>query len=674
MNPLLTKFDTPFGSVPFDLIKEEHYLPAMNQGIELAKKEIEAIKQNAEGPTFQNTIVELEGIGEILSQATSVFFNLNSANTNDELQKLAREISPMLSAYGNDIMLDAELFARVKSVYGNKENFDLTEEDTMLLEKTYKGFVRNGALLSEDAKNKVRDIDAELSKLSLEFGEHNLAEAKKYKLVISNENDLEGMPEGVIEAASMTAKEKGDEGKWAFTLDYPSYGPFMTYCKNTDLRKELSFAMGTKSAKDDELDNREIVKRITILRHNRASLLGYASHSNFILEERMAGNPETVLNFLNDILTKARPAAVADLDELKAFALKLDNCELQSWDVAYYTEKLKKEKLNFDDEMLRPYFKIENVVDGVFQVANKLYGLTLEEKNLPTYHEETKVFEVKYENGEHVGLLYTDFFPRAGKRAGAWATSYRSQQIKGSENIRPHASIVCNFTKPTETRPSLLTFREVQTLFHEFGHALHTLLANTKYSELSGTSVFWDFVELPSQILENWTFEKECLDLFAVHYETGETIPEDLVNKLKSMLTFREGTNTLRQVALARLDMAWYSQDPSDVLDVEQFEIEVGKDTALMPHTNGTCVSTSFGHIFAGGYSSGYYSYKWAEVLDADAFEQFKKNGIFNREIATKFKDNILSRGGTKHPMELYKGFRGEEPSVDPLLRRGGLI
>ncbi len=674
MNPLLSKFETPFGAVPFDLIKEEHFLPAIKEGIKLAKEEIEAIKNNTEAPSFNNTVVALEGTGEMLGRNAGVFFNLNSSNTNDELQKLAREISPMLSAFGNDIMLDADLFSRVKSVYDNMKSFDLTEEDTMLLNKTYKGFVRNGALLSEEDKGKLREIDAELSKLSLEFGEHNLAETNKYKLVIENKEDLDGIPEGIVEAAAMAAKEKGEEGKWVFTLDYPSYGPFMTYCKNPELRKELYMAMTTKSAKDDEFDNREIVKRIAVLRHNRANLLGYPTHSHFVLEERMAGSPETVHGFLQDILEKAKPAALRDLEELKAFAQKLDNRELKNWDTSYYVEKLKKEKLNFDDEMLRPYFKIENVVDGVFQVANKLYGLTFKQLDLPTYHEDVKAFEVNYENGEHVGLLYTDFFPRGGKRAGAWATAFRGQKIKNGENIRPHASIVCNFTKPTETKPSLLTFREVQTLFHEFGHSLHNLLANTKYSELSGTSVYWDFVELPSQILENWTFEKECLDLFAKHYETGEAIPSDLVEKLKNMLTFREGSTTVRQLSLGKLDMAWYSKDPTDITDVEQFEVEVDKDTALMPHVPGTCFSTSFGHIFAGGYSSGYYSYKWAEVLDADAFEQFKKHGIFNRDIATKFKDNILSKGGTKHPMELYKAFRGEEPSVDPLLRRGGLI
>lgn len=674
MNPLLKKFDTKFGAVPFDQIKEEHFVPAIDKAIELAKIEIEEIKNNLESPTFHNTIVALDNGGEFLNQATEIFFNLNGANTNDNMQKMARDISPKLSAFMNDMNLDAKLFERVKSVFDNKRSFDLTEEEEMLLNKTYKRFVRNGALLSESDKNILREIDAEMSKLSLEFGEHNLAEVAKYKLVISDAKELEGMPEGIIEAAAMMAKEKGEEGKWVFTLDYPSYGPFVTYCKNSDLRREMFMAMNSKSFKGDELDNKNIIKRIANLRFKRANLLGYNTHSHFVLEERMASNPETVLSFSKDISKKAKQFALNDLEELKSFAKKLDGVELKNWDVAYYVEKLKKEKLNFDDEMLRPYFKLENVVQGVFEVANRLYGLTFSKVQLPVYHQDVTSYEVKNEKGEHLGLLYTDFFPRAGKRAGAWQTSFREQKVINGENIRPHASIVCNFTKPTESRPSLLTFNEVQTLFHEFGHALHTLLADTIYAGLSGTNVYWDFVELPSQIMENWTFEKECLDLFAKHYETGELIPVDLVSKLKNMLTFREGANTLRQIALGYIDMAWHAVDPTNIDDIEKLEEDAIKDISLMPHISGTSTSPSFGHIFAGGYSSGYYSYKWAEVLDADAFEEFKKNGIFNKEVAKRFKDTILSRGGTKHPMELFKLFKGKEPSVDPLLRRAGLV
>ena len=673
MNPLLNDFTGKFGEVPFDQIKVEHFLPALNESIALAKKQIAELKANPTEPNFENTILAMEYSGEWVSRNARIFFSLNGAETNAEIQALAREISPMLSQYSNDIMLDQELFQRVKKVYDRRIEQGIAGENLQLLEKSYKGFVRNGALLPENKKDQLRRLDQELSQLSLKFGENDLAETNSYQLVIDNASDLAGMPEGIIEAAATTAKQKGLEGKWVFTLHYPSYGPFMTYCQNSSLRQKMYMASATKAAVAGEHDNREIVKQIALKRHQRAQLLGFATHSNFVLEERMAGKPETVWNFMNDILVKAKPAAEREQKELENFAKKMDGAELKPWDIAYYSEKLKKEKFSIDDEMLRPYLQLEKVVEGAFTVANKLYGLSFHKVQVPGYHAEVEAYEVK-DGNRHMGLLYTDFFPRAGKRSGAWATSFRGQEVRRGVSIRPHASIVCNFTRPTESKPSLLTFREMQTLFHEFGHALHTLLADTTHGSLSGTSVYWDFVELPSQVMENWTYEMEALELFARHFQTGAVIPHDLVKKLKDSSSFREGTMTLRQLNLGMLDMSWYSRNPESVQNVEQFEIEAGKSTSLMAHIPGTVKSTSFGHIFAGGYSSGYYSYKWAEVLDADTFEFFKEKGIFNKDVAKRFRDNVLSQGGTKHPMDLYVAFRGKEPSVDALLRRGGLI
>ncbi len=673
MNPLLMNFDGKFGEVPFAQIKVEHFLPALKEAIAISKQQIAEIKSNKEKANFENTTLALEHSGEWVGRNARIFFSLNGAETNAEIQALAREISPLLSQFSNDIMLDQELFERVKVVYDRRQELGIKGEDLQLLEKSYKGFVRNGALLSAEKKEELRRLDQELSKLSLQFGENDLAETNQFQLVVDKAIDLQGMPEGVIEAAAATAKQKGLEGKWVFTLHFPSYGPFMTYCKNSELRRQMYMASATKAAVAGERDNREIVKSIAKLRHQRANLLGFKTHSHFVLEERMAGKPETVWTFLNDILQKARPAAEREQKELEDFARKLDRVELKPWDISYYSEKLKKEKFSIDDEMLRPYLQLDRVLEGAFTVAQKLYGLTFHKVALETYHPEVEVYEVK-EKERHIGLLYTDFFPRSGKRSGAWATSFRGQEVRNGVNIRPHASIVCNFTRPTDSKPSLLTFREMQTLFHEFGHALHTLLADTVHGSLSGTSVYWDFVELPSQVMENWTYEMEALELFARHYQTGELIPRDLVKKLKDSSSFREGTMTLRQLSLGILDMSWYAQDPQSVIDVEKFEIEVGKSTALMAHVPGSVKSTSFGHIFAGGYSSGYYSYKWAEVLDADTFELFQEKGIFNQEVAKRFRDNVLSKGGTKHPMELYVAFRGKEPSVDALLKRGGLI
>jgi len=670
-NPLLNTYNT----APFSKLENKHFLPAISKLIEETKAEIDAITSNTEAPTFKNTVEALENTGEKLDRATSIFFNLNSAETNDEIQKLAQEISPLLTEFSNDMLLNEKLFERLKTVYDQKSSLNLSEEQQMLLDKKYKAFSRNGANLSEEKKKELRKIDTELSKLSLSFGENVLAETNKFELHITNEKDLSGLPEGVIEAAAQTAEEKGKEG-WVFTLDYPSYVPFLTYADNRELRKKMAIAFGAKGFHNDELDNQKNVLLIATLRHKRASLLGYESHAHFVLEERMAETPEKVKSFLHELLAKAKPAAQKEFDELTAFAKELDGIDhLEKWDGAYYSEKLKQKLFNLDDEKLKPYFELKNVINGVFTVAQKLYGLHFEEvQNIDKYHPDVKTYEVKDDEGELAAIFYADFHPRAGKRNGAWMTSYKPQQIKGDTNYRPHISIVCNFTKPTASKPSLLTFNEVTTLFHEFGHALHGMLANTHYPSLSGTSVYWDFVELPSQILENWCYEKETLELFAKHYKTEELIPMEYVEKIKDSATFLEGMATLRQLSFGMLDMAWHGSDPTNVKDVKSFEIAAFEDTQLYPDVKENCMSTSFSHIFQGGYSAGYYSYKWAEVLDADAFALFKQEGIFNKKIADKFKGFVLSQGGTLDPMALYIKFRGQEPDPEALLKRAGLL
>lgn len=676
INILLKKFQTPFNTAPFSQINNSDFLPAIKEGIEKAKAEIDAITDNTEAPTFENTIEALDFSGEQLDRVTSIFFNLNSAETNDDIQKIAQEVSPLLSEFSNDITLNEALFKRIKTVYDAKDTLNLTTEQATLLDKKYKSFSRNGANLAEDKKQQLRNIDKELSQLKLKFGENVLAETNKYELHITNEDDLSGLPEGAKEAAAQLAESKDKEG-WLITLDYPSYIPFMTYADNRELRKTLAIAFGAKSFQNDELDNQEIVLNIVKLRHQRANLLGYKTHAHFVLEERMAKNPETVQTFLNDILKKAKPAAQAEFENLEQFAKDLDAIDqLQKWDSAYYSEKLKQKLFNLDDEKLKPYFKLENVIKGAFKVAEKLFGLQFEEINtIDKYHNDVLTYKVTNTNGDYISILYADFFPRPGKRNGAWMTSYKPQYVKNGENSRPHISIVCNFTKPTKSKPSLLTFNEVTTLFHEFGHALHGMLANTTYPSLSGTSVFWDFVELPSQVMENWCYEKEALELFATHYETGEMIPMELVEKIKESATFHEGMQTLRQLSFGLLDMSWHGSDsPETITNVKNFETQAFENTKLYPDVPENCMSTSFSHIFQGGYSSGYYSYKWAEVLDADAFEYFKEEGIFNSEVAQKFKDNVLSQGGTEDPMTLYKRFRGKEPQPEALLRRAGLI
>lgn len=674
MEIFLKKFENKFNTAPFSKISLSDYKKAFEETIKIARNEIDTIISNKEKATFENTIEALDFAGEQLDRLSSIFFNLNSAETSDEMQKIAQEITPLLTEFQNDIALNENLFNRVKSVYDEKENLSLRTEQATLLDKKYKSFSRNGALLAEDQKNKLRSIDTELAQLSLTFGENVLAETNNYQLHITNEEDIKGLPEGAKEMAYSLAKSKNLEG-WIFTLDFPSYVPFVTYVENRNLRKELAIAYGKKAFQKNDFNNEEIVKKIVKLRHERANLLGYQTHAHFVLEERMAQKPEKVLSFLNDLLAKAKPAASEEFTQLSEFAKELDNIEqLEKWDGAYYSEKLKQKLYNLDDEALKPYFKLENVLQGAFTVAHKLFGLTFNEiHDIDKYHEEVQTYEVTNDHNELVAVFYADFFPRKGKRNGAWMTSFKPQYIKEGVNERPHVSIVCNFTPPTPTKPSLLTFNEVTTLFHEFGHALHGMLANTTYPSLSGTSVFWDFVELPSQVMENWCYEPEALALFAKHYETDEIIPQDLVNKIKESANFLEGIATLRQLSFGILDMEYHGKN-QQIENVKAFELEAMKVANLYPDVAENCMSVSFSHIFQGGYSSGYYSYKWAEVLDADAFAYFQENGIFNKEIATKFMDNVLSKGGTEHPMTLYKKFRGKEPQPEALLKRAGLL
>ena len=673
-NPLLETFKTPFTTAPFSKIKNHHFNPAFVEGIKLAKEDIDAITSNDAPPTFENTLEALEFGGEKLDRMASVFFNLNSAETNDEIQKIAQEISPMLSEFSNDVKLNEKLFKRVKKIYDGKNALNLTTEQDILLTNSYKSFVRNGANLNEKDKTELRKIDTELSKLRLTFGEHVLAETNAFELHLTDENDLKGLPENTIEAAQLAAKEKNMEG-WIFTLEYPSYIPFMMYADNRNLRKKMAVEFGAKAFKNNENDNQQTILNILKLRYKRANLLGYKTHAHFVLEERMAETPKIVNDFLEDLLLKAKPAAEEEFKKLSDFAKKDGISTLQKWDSAYYSEKLKKELFDLEEEQLKPYFKLQNVIEGVFDVANKLYDLVFEEiYTIDKYHKDVKTFKVTDTSDNFIAILYADFFPRKGKRDGAWMTSFKGQWIKDGENSRPHISVVCNFTKPTQTKPSLLTFNEVTTLFHEFGHALHGMLANTTYPSLSGTNVYWDFVELPSQLLENWCYEKEALNLFAKHYETGEPIPMELIDKIKKSSNFLEGMQTLRQLSLGILDMNYHGKNPSEIKNVKEFETLSFKNTQLFPDIKENCMSTSFSHIFQGGYSSGYYSYKWAEVLDADAFALFLENGIFNKSTAQKFKENVLSKGGTDKPMTLYVNFRGKKPNNKALLKRAGLL
>ena len=675
MSILNQKFETVHDTAPFSKIKNEDYIPAFDSAIEKTKQEIDAIIQMEDVPTFENTIEALAYSGMELERISSIFFNLHSAETNDALEKIAQEVAPKLSQLANDITLNPQLFERIKVVYNQKDSLSLSAEQQTLLEKSYRDFVRNGALLDEKKKERLRQIDAELAVLTLKFGENVLAETNAYQLHITDEADLDGLPEGTMEAARGIAEAQEKIG-WIFTLDYPSYVPFVTYANNRALRREIALAAGRKAFQDNAYNNEKNIQHIVQLRFQRAQLLGYETHAHFVLEERMAQQPTDVQAFLNDLLHKAKPAAEREFQELQAFAQEMHGItQLEKWDTAYYSEKLKQKKFSLDDELLKPYFQLEKVLDGVFTIAQRLYGIHFKEvQHIDKYHDEVRTFEV-YDDSQHlVAVFYADFFPRKGKRNGAWMTSFKPQYRQADQDHRPHVAIVCNFTRPTATKPSLLTFNEVTTLFHEFGHALHGMLANTTYPNLSGTSVFWDFVELPSQIMENWCYEREALELFAQHYQTGETIPMELIDKIKASASFMEGMATLRQLSFGLLDMGWHGQDPGSVDNIKAFETSCFQSTQLLPDVKENAMSPSFSHIFNGGYAAGYYSYKWAEVLDADAFAYFQENGIFDKETAEKFKTHILSQGGIEHPMTLYKRFRGKEPSIDALLKRAGLI
>ena len=670
-NPLLKKFDT----APFSKIENTHFEPAFDEALSDARAEIDSIASDKEEPTFKNTIAALDETGEQLNRISSILFNLNSAETNQEIQQITQKVSPKLSEFSNDLILNNALFVKIKEVFENKKNFNLNIEEDRLLEESYQNFARNGANLPEKKQARLREIDQELAKLSLEFGEHVLAETNAFQLHVTEENDVAGLPESTKDAALQLAKKEEKEG-YIFTLHYPSYLPFMKYAQNRTLRKTMALAFGAKGFQDNKNNNESIVLDIVKLRHERANLLGYNTHADFVLEQRMAKKPSKVEAFLDELLEKAKPAAEIEFEELNAFAKKTDQIEkLQKWDVAYYSEKLKQSKFDLDEEQLKPYFELNKVVDGVFTIADKLYQLQFKKTTtIDVYHEEVDTYEVRNQQGDLVAIFYTDFHPRPGKRDGAWMTVYKNQKIKNGVNERPHISIVCNFTRATSTQPSLLTFNEVTTLFHEFGHALHGMLANTTYSSLSGTNVYWDFVELPSQLLENWCYEKEALALFAKHYQTGEKIPQEFIQKIKASANFQEGMQTLRQLSFGKLDLAWHSKNPAEIKKVKQFEDAAFEGTQLYSNVTENCMSTAFSHIFQGGYAAGYYSYKWAEVLDADAFAFFKEKGIFSKEVAEKFKTHILTKGGTQDPMELYTAFRGKEPDPEALLKRAGLL
>ena len=663
MNILNQRFDSPYGTAPFSKIKTADFIDAFKTAIAKSKAQINAICNNLEAPSFQNTIEALEFSALELERISSIFFNLNAAETNGDIQQIAQQISPMLAEFSNDVALNEVLFSKIKSIFEQKDSLTLSQEQAQLLEKKYKSFSRNGALLNTKDKEHLREIDKALSKLKLTFGEHLLAETNNFELHILEESKLEGLPDDEKEAAKLRAIQKEKKG-WIISLDYPSYVPFMKYAKNRELRRRLALAFGRKGFQNNELDNQKIVLEIAKLRFQRANLLGYKTHADYILEERMAKTPQTVKVFLSDLLEKARPFAQKEFENLSQFAQKIDGLKtLQKWDNAYYSEQLKKQQFDIDDAQLKPYFKLENVIDGAFQIAEKLFGLQFEEvQNIDTYHQDVKTYRVIDDSSNLVAVFYADFFPRQGKRSGAWMTSFKPQYKLNGHNERPHVSIVCNFTKPTQTKPSLLTFNEVTTLFHEFGHALHGMLADTTYPSLSGTSVAWDFVELPSQLMENWCFEKEALNLFAKHYKTGKLIPIEWIEKLKAAGKFQQGIQTLRQLSFGLLDMSWHAQDPSNIKDVKTHEKEIFRRTQLFPDVAENCMSTAFAHIFQGGYSSGYYSYKWAEVLDADAFAFFKSNGVFNTEISERLKEHNLSK--TNHIIHQIIGSDSTQKAV----------
>ncbi|WP_373803861.1 M3 family metallopeptidase [Bacteroides heparinolyticus] len=675
-NPFLQKYDTPHGTVPFHLIKNEHYEEAIREGIRQQQAEVDAIIANPETPTFANTIVALEYSGKLLERASGVFFNLQSAETNDEMQQLARKLTPELTKHSNNINLNEALFRRVKTVYENREKAGLNPEQQQLLDKVYKGFTRRGANLSGADRETYRQLSERLSLLTLTFGENNLKEVNEYTLPVTDKALLAGLPESALEAAAETAAEKGMEG-WVFTQQAPSYIPLMTYADNRELRRQLYTAYNSKCTRG-ETSNLDIVKQIANTRLEMAKLLGFKSYAEYTLCERMAKDSPSVYNLLDRLIEAYMPVARQELAEVQDLARSREGEDftIMPWDWAYYAQKLKDRKYSIDDELLRPYFELSRVKDGVFGLATRLYGITFKKNtDIPVYHKDVDAYEVFDKDGRFLAVLYTDFHPRAGKRSGAWMSEFKGQwkDPNTGEDSRPHIIIVMNFTKPTQEKPALLTFDEVDTFLHEFGHALHGMFAATTYPSMSGTSVYRDFVELPSQIMENFGTEKEFLHTFAKHYQTGELIPDELVQRIIDSANFNVAYACLRQVSFGLLDMAWHNREMPFEGNVKAYEQEAWKKAQLLPVVEDACMSANFGHIFSGGYAAGYYSYKWAEVLDADAFSLFKEKGIFDTSTADSFRANILSKGGTEHPMELYKRFRGQEPTIDALLRRNGI-
>ncbi len=676
MNPLLTPSEHPFNALPFDHIKTEHFLPAIEAATEQAKQNLEAIKAQPEPATFGNTIEAIEYSTPLMARVASCFFMLTHSNGDKEMHQLAKTISPLISALKNDLYLDADLFMQVKTVYDQRQTLELTAEQQTLLEKLYKAFTRNGALLNKVDKSKLRDIDAELAKTQAQFGENVLAATNDYQLVIEDVADLEGIPQAAIDAAAKTAKEKGQEGKWLFTLQFPSFIPFMKYASNRPLRETVMTHFNQR-ASGGQWCNHDNIKRIATLRLERARLLGYNSHAHYELENRMAATPETVHEFEEKLRIQAVPAAHEELAALKTFKQSHEGCDdFASWDLSYYSEKLRQQQYDYDSEQLRPYFELSASLKGAFEHANKLFNLSFTARHdIPLYQQDVQVFEVtNNSNDEYLGLLYLDFFPRETKAAGAWCGRFQDQGIIEGKLQRPHVSIVCNFTPPSDDKPALLDMNELRTLFHEFGHALHGLLSTCTYPSLSCTNVKRDFVELPSQILENWILEPQALALFARHYETGDALPLELIEKVNAADKFNAGLNLLRQVSFGKMDLAWHGEDLSAIDDVIQFEANVTEDCEVITSVAEKSFSSAFGHIFSGGYAAGYYSYLWAEVLDADAYELFKEKGIFNTEIADAFCENILKKGGSEDPMKLYEDFRGRKPDPEALLRRKGLI
>ena len=692
MNIFLEPYNSSFDAIPFDKIKLEDYEPAMRRGMEIENEEMARIANNPEAPTFENTIEAMEQSGEVLGEVTEVFFNLISAETNDEMDELADKMSPILSDHANDIMFNPKLAQRVKKVWekasspalpskgGSQERAvsgeRLTVEQQQLLRDTYLGFVRSGAYLPEDKQQRLKEIGNEMSKLDLQFSQNKLKEINAFTLHITDEADLAGLPESAIEAARIAAKEKNICG-WVITLHSPSMSPFLTYSSRRELRKQVWMAYNTICTHENKQNNTNIVKRIVDLCREEAQIMGYDNYADYVLEERMAKNQKNVYDLLHKLIKSYKPTALKELETIREMARELegDDFELMPWDMAYYSNKLQEKLYNINSEMLRPYLELSKVKEGVFGLATKLYGITFRQnRDIPVYHPDVDVFEVYDRDGSFLALLYCDFYPRKSKKSGAWMTTFRGQYIdKEGVNHRPHVSLVMNFTKPTDTKPALLTLGEVETFLHEFGHALHEMFSNCQYEELSGTNVYWDFVELPSQFMENFAIEKDFLSTFARHFETGEPLPDELIQRIVDSRNFCVAMGCLRQVSFCLLDMAYYTLNHELDTDIKSFEREAWKEAVITPTVPGTCMSVQFSHIMAGGYSAGYYSYKWAEVLDADAFSVFKQHGLFDPATAESFRQNILSRGATEHPMTLYKRFRGQEPTIDALLERNGI-